>query len=305
MRRFRSSHEMNDEKYVLRYAFDATKGSLMAVLDGVPRGSAIEPGYVSHQLWRLRRVMEGRAARKHPRAVSIVRGVQDGKTSGGALVIAIAARGLGPRAAEPIAHRPEWTLEALAPELAALTVVRKLLEDRKLFVGSRVLGRGPARGASLKAEGLGPLLAASCGAYKITEQADQTASRIIRPPGLHRRTPRSPRAFELLVSGPSGWARRAMRPKRAILKDLALRLLSNDLIASVSPGARESVVGLVEVLRLRGVFSETDLRDRLRLASLSSVLAETMAVAGLAASVRGWRIGGLSQSGPFSRPLLD
>ena len=305
VRRFCSGQVMDDNNLILRYAGNLSGHSLEAILEGVPRGVAIDGDYVSHQVWRMRRVAAGQAPERRSAAVTIERGVVRGKTSGTPLVLAIATRRLGSRADEPISPGCEWTLEWLAPELAALTFVRKMLEDGKLFVGSRALDPGPAAEASLEEEGLGHLLAASCGAYKITEQADRSPSRVIRF-GQHRkrRSGRS-RAFELFVSGPAGWTRRTARPFGAVVKALARRLLLNELVESVSAGALGGTAGLVEVLRLRAVLSQQAVRADALSASLCSVLAETMVVPDLALSVKGWRIGGLSEVGPFSSSPSD
>jgi len=296
---------MNDKQFMLRYSRALSGGSLKAVLEGVPRGVAIDGTYVSHQLWRMRRVAAGLALHGSSAAVTIERGVVRGKTSGAPLVLAIAARRLGPRAREPISPGCAWTLEGLAPELAALSVVRKMLEDGKLFVGSRALDPGPPGESPREEEALAHLLGASCGAYKITEEADRAAYRVIRfgePP--RRRAPRT-RAFELLVSGPSGWTRRAACPIEVIVKALARRLLRNDFVESVSAGGSVGLADQVEVLRLRCVLSQRALRADAFSGSICSVLAETVAVPELAATVRGWRLEGLSEVGPFSSAAAD
>lgn len=291
---------MNNQKLTLRLAVSARAAGLDAVLEGVPRGVTIDEPYVSHQLWRLRRAVEARRPDRRAPLVAIEGGIERANTSGASLALRIASRGLGVRASKPIAPGCEWTFGAVAGELAALTVVRKLLEDRQLFVGSRVLD--PARLERLDDESLGRLLTASCGAYKITERADEAPSRVIRFTGA--RGPRSeelkmPRAFELLISGPPGWVRRAARPQEALLKALARRILSTHLVISVSADTGEGPAGVVEIIRLRGVLSGRGVRRDDRSAVILSVLAETLLVVELAASVMGWRIDGLSDEGPF------
>ena len=291
---------MNKQKLTVRLSISARGRSLEALLEGVPRRVTIDEAYVSHQLWRLRLAASGRRLRQHVPMVAIDGGSGRITTSGAPLALAIAVRGLGGRASKPLATGLRWTLEKVAPEIAALTIVRKLLEDRQLFVGSRVLDADSRE--TLEDEGLSRLLAASCGAYKITEQADLAPSRVIRFTDSRAgasRSSTSPRSVELLASGPSGWVRRSALAQQALLKVLARRMLSSGLFTSAGVAVSEGSQGAVDVIRARGVFFGHAVRRGARFAPTCSVLAETMLIRELAASVLGWRIDGFSEDGPF------
>ena len=188
---------------------------LVGIVEGVPAGLAISSAYIDHQLMR-RQQGYGRGGRMRIEAdkVEILSGVRFGKTLGSPIALMIRNRDSqawrekmavesGGRGVELITiPRPGHadyagavkygfndirnTIERAsaretAMRVACCTIVRKLLEEFGIFIGSHVLSIGAAKMVDRSA--IDKLVAkftkASCGAYKITEQADKSQVRIL------------------------------------------------------------------------------------------------------------------------------
>ena len=188
---------------------------LVGIVEGVPAGLAISSAYIDHQLMR-RQQGYGRGGRMRIEAdkVEILSGVRFGRTLGSPIALMIRNRDSqawrekmavesGGRGVELITiPRPGHadyagavkygfddirnTIERAsaretAMRVACCTIVRKLLEEFGIFIGSHVLSIGAAKMVDRSA--IDKLVAkftkASCGAYKITEQADKSQVRIL------------------------------------------------------------------------------------------------------------------------------
>jgi chorismate synthase len=188
---------------------------LVGIVEGVPAGLAISAAYIDHQL-RRRQQGYGRGGRMRIEAdrVEILSGVRFGKTLGSPIAMmirnrdsqawkekmAVESSGKGselitiPRPGhadyagtvkygfDDIRNAIERaSARETAMRVACCTIVRKLLEEFGIFIGSHVLSIGGARIADRDA--IDKLIAkytkASCGAYKITEEADKSQVRIL------------------------------------------------------------------------------------------------------------------------------
>lgn len=185
---------------MITYSIRKEKGSqrLVGVVHGVPAGVRLAKSYVGHQLTRWIQFETGTAPGiRKDRIVEFSSGLRNGKTDGRRLTMAIAEASVSQT---PIARAARHRVIHSLLQIACNTVIRKWLEDGGVFVGSRVLtSRGPA---ATKAQTLiGSLMQASCGAYKITEEADRSPGRILFHHPSRKRSRRLSNEFEIVVSG--------------------------------------------------------------------------------------------------------
>ena len=190
--------------------------ALIGIVEGVPAGLSISAAYIDHQL-RRRQQGYGRGGRMRIEAdrVEILSGVRFGRTLGSPIALMIhnrdsetwrekmAVESDGEAAEIITVPRPGHadyagsvkygfedirnTIERAsaretAMRVACCTIVRKLLEEFGIFIGSHVLSIGTAkivdRGSVERM--IGKLTKASCGAYKVTEEADKSQVRILQ-----------------------------------------------------------------------------------------------------------------------------
>jgi hypothetical protein len=299
MRLFVLEETVTQRTLTLHVPRPARGPEVRGIVEGIPAGMLIPKGYLSHQLWRIRNQVgsSGRMPKSVP-VVAMLSGIARGRTTGAPIAFTISMEAFGPEASRRLDAASGFTLRGLATSITCLTLVRKFLEDRRVFIGSRVLapsGVGPAASPSVEDPHIARWLKASCGAYKITEQADRSSGRILSVAGLPqpgRRLGGRPFAFELLVSGPSGWMHN-VRPRRPeVAAQLAERLAHLAPIQSVTAdeshieGRRISLVRLRALLETRRGGGE---------AAPLSVVAETMIIPNLARRVAGVRIVGLPE----------
>lgn len=189
--------------------------ALVGVIEGIPAGLSISAEYINHQLLRRQRGY-GRGGRMkiESDAVEIVSGVRFGKTLGSPIALLIpnrdwqnwsekmAVEGDGRSMEKVSIPRPghvdyagavkygfddirntieRGSARETAMRVACCTVARKLLEDVGIFIGSHVLSVGQVKVADrVKIDRLmGRHTKASCGAYKIAEEADKSEVRIL------------------------------------------------------------------------------------------------------------------------------
>lgn len=188
---------------------------MVGVVEGVPAGVEISAEYINHQLWR-RQQGYGRGGRMRIESdkVELLSGIRFGKTLGSPIALVVrnkdwlnwtekmSIEGSG-RGIEKISTpRPghadlvgavKYDFDDLrnvidrasaretAMRVACCTIVRKFLETFGIFIGSHVLSIGPAvmRDRSTVDRLIGKLTVASCGAYKVTEEADKSEVRIL------------------------------------------------------------------------------------------------------------------------------
>jgi len=203
---------------VIRYltAGESHGQALIGIVEGVPAGLSISAAYIDHQL-RRRQQGYGRGGRMRIEAdrVEILSGVRFGRTLGSPIALMIhnrdsetwrekmAVESDGEAAEIITVPRPGHadyagsvkygfedirnTIERAsaretAMRVACCTIVRKLLEEFGIFIGSHVLSIGTAkivdRGSVERM--IGKLTKASCGAYKVTEEADKSQVRILQ-----------------------------------------------------------------------------------------------------------------------------
>lgn len=188
---------------------------LTGVVEGLPAGLEIAKSYIDHQL-RRRQQGYGRGGRMRIESdgVEIVGGIRFGRTTGAPVVLQIqnsdhehwlrvlAVEGDGAGVEPVLVPRPghadfvgsikyrhadirnvieRASARETAIRVACATVVRKFLESVGVFVGSHIIAIG--------AVGLGDRTAvdrkiwkyarASCGAYKVTEEADRSEVRML------------------------------------------------------------------------------------------------------------------------------
>jgi len=202
---------------VIRYltAGESHGQALVGVLEGVPAGVSINAGYINHQLWR-RQQGYGRGGRMRIESdrVEILSGIRFGKTLGTPIAMLIrnadwdnwsermAVEGDGKKIEKVAIPRPghvdfagsvkygfddirntieRGSARETAMRVACCTVVRKFLEDVGIFIGSHVLSIGTAVVSNRRSVDrvIARYMKASCGAYKITEQADKSEVRIL------------------------------------------------------------------------------------------------------------------------------
>jgi hypothetical protein len=271
------------------------RGSFVrGTLEGMPKGVVLPEGYLSHQLWRIRtRLGPGAHGERGPEIVMLSGGIRQRTTTGAPLVVTIRSGRLGMSLGRAPGSGSRTTLRAIALPVVCLTAARKLLEDRSIFVGSRVV----APSALVEERIISELLAASCGAYKVTECADAAKDRIIRarPRATAAHQLRAPiRAFELLVSGPTGWTGPATPDRLALERRLARRVLGVFPVESVTTELVELAWRGITVVRLRCAIKRTSLSGKALAsrAALASVLTESVVIPALLEWVTGQRLGG-------------
>jgi len=189
--------------------------ALVGIIEGVPAGLDISPEYINHQLWR-RQQGYGRGGRMRIESdnVEILSGIRFGRTLGSPIALVIrnrdwenwkekmAIEGNGKGIEKVTIPRPGhadlvgWykygfndirnvieraSARETAMRVALSTVTRKLLETFGIFIGSHVLSIGAVsyKERSKLDALLSKLAKASCGAYKITEEADKSEARIL------------------------------------------------------------------------------------------------------------------------------
>jgi chorismate synthase len=189
--------------------------ALVGIIEGVPAGLKISADYVNHQLWR-RQQGYGRGGRMRIEddRVEILSGVRFGRTLGSPIALVIrnkdwenwvekmAVERDGKGIEKVTIPRPGhadlvgWykfgfddirnvieraSARETAMRVALSTVARKLLETFGIFIGSHVLSIGTVELRDRKTLDrlLSRLMKTSCGAYKITEEADKSEVRML------------------------------------------------------------------------------------------------------------------------------
>lgn len=189
--------------------------ALVGIVEGVPSGLSISSEYIDHQLWR-RQQGYGRGGRMRIESdkVEILSGIRFGKTLGSPIALLIhnkdsknwaekmAVEGSGAGVEKISIPRPghadyvgtmkygyddirnaieRASARETAIRVACCTIIRKLLEEFGIFIGSHVLGIGSAvLGDRLSVDRfIKKHTTASCGAYKVSEEADKSQVRIL------------------------------------------------------------------------------------------------------------------------------
>jgi chorismate synthase len=190
--------------------------ALTGIIEGMPAGVEISAEYINHQLMR-RQQGYGRGGRMkiEKDTVQILSGIRYGKTLGTPIGLTINNRdwdnweavmavsgerpsGVGyVTVARPghadysasVKYRYDDLRNAIerasaretAMRVALCTVARKLLEGVGIFIGSHVIRIGSVAYSSRKSidNRIGERIKASCGAYKITEEADKSEVRFL------------------------------------------------------------------------------------------------------------------------------
>ncbi|MBI4417632.1 MAG: chorismate synthase, partial [Ignavibacteriales bacterium] len=188
--------------------------ALLAIVEGLPAGITISAEYINHQLWR-RQQGYGRGGRMRIESdrVEILSGIRFGKTMGSPVALLIrnkdwtnwsermAVEGEGRGIEQITVPRPghadyvgtvkygfddirnaieRASARETAARVACCTVVRKFLEDVGVFTGSHVISIGQSSVNRGRVDGvIRRKTKASCGAYKITEVADQSDVRML------------------------------------------------------------------------------------------------------------------------------
>jgi len=209
---------MIGSKNVIRFltAGESHGQALVGILEGMPAGIEIETSYINHQLKR-RQQGYGRGGRMKIERdeVKILSGIRYGKTLGSPIALLIenrdwknwqevlAVEGERPESVERIGVvRPghadysatkkyryddvrnsieRASARETAMRVATCTIIRKFLEDVGIFIGSHVIGIGSATyksRADIDSQ-ITEWTKASCGAYKVTEEADKSEVRIL------------------------------------------------------------------------------------------------------------------------------
>jgi chorismate synthase len=202
---------------VIRYltAGESHGQMLVGIVEGMPAGVPISSEYINHQLWR-RQKGYGRGGRMKIETdrVEIVSGVRFGKTLGSPIALLIrnldwqnwaermAVVGEGREVEKISIPRPghvdfagsvkygfddirntieRGSARETAMRVACCTIARKFLEDVGVFIGSHVLSIGRARVTDRRIidRTLAKYIKASCGAYKVTEEADKSEVRML------------------------------------------------------------------------------------------------------------------------------
>ncbi len=189
--------------------------ALVGIVEGVPAGVEISADYINHQLWR-RQQGYGRGGRMRIESdkVEILSGVRFGKTLGAPIAFIVrnkdwanwtekmAVEGSGKGIEKITTPRPghadlvgaikygfddmrnvidRASARETAMRVASCTIVRKFLETFGIFIGSHVLSIGSAsvKDRSVLDKLIKKFSVASCGAYKVTEEADKSPVRIL------------------------------------------------------------------------------------------------------------------------------
>ncbi|MDE3059343.1 MAG: chorismate synthase [Bacteroidota bacterium] len=189
--------------------------ALVGIVEGVPAGVEISSEYINHQLWR-RQQGYGRGGRMRIESdkVEILSGVRFGKTLGTPMSFVVrnqdwanwtekmSVEGTGKSIEKIATPRPghadlvgamkygfddmrnvidRASARETAMRVASCTIVRKFLETFGIFIGSHVLSIGSAveKDRAAIEKQIKKFSTASCGAYKITEEADKSPVRIL------------------------------------------------------------------------------------------------------------------------------
>jgi chorismate synthase len=238
-----------EESIVIRYltAGESHGHALVGIVEGIPAGLSISSEYIDHQL-RRRQHGYGRGGRMkiESDSVTILSGVRHRRTLGSPIALLVKNRdaqnwaekmaidGTGEGIEKISIPRPghvdfagsqkygfddirntieRGSARETAMRVACCTIARKLLEDVGVFIGSHVLSLGEAKVTDRRQ--IDRLIArytkASCGAYKITEEADKSEVRILDAAAERKAIAQIKRAkkqgdtlggvFELIVTG--------------------------------------------------------------------------------------------------------
>ena len=189
--------------------------ALVGIIEGVPAGVPLTADYVNHQL-RRRQQGYGRGGRMRIEtdAVEIVSGIRFGKTLGTPIALLVrnadspnwrtimSVEEPGAKIEKVTIPRPghadyvgtlkyrfddvrnvieRSSARETAMRVACCTIARKFLEECGIFIGSHVLSIGPASigDAQHLRKKILKWTQASCGAYKVTEEADRSQVRIL------------------------------------------------------------------------------------------------------------------------------
>lgn len=189
--------------------------ALVGIIEGLPAGIEISSEYINYQLWR-RQQGYGRGGRMKIESdqVEILSGVRFGKTLGSPISLVVrnkdwvhwsekmAVEGNGTGIEKISTPRPghadlvgavkygfddlrnvidRASARETAMRVACCTVVRKFLETFGIFIGSHVISIGAAELRDRKRVDalIKQLTVASCGAYKIAEEADRSPVRML------------------------------------------------------------------------------------------------------------------------------
>ncbi len=189
--------------------------ALVGIVEGIPAGLSLTAEYINHQLKR-RQQGYGRGGRMKLESdhVEILSGVRFGLTLGSPIALVISNKDsqnwLERMAVEPggkgvekitvprpghgdfvgyMKYRFDDVRNAIerasaretAMRVACCTVARKFLEQFGMFIGSHVLSIGQAalRDSSRVNTLIAKYVKASCGAYKVTEEADKSQVRML------------------------------------------------------------------------------------------------------------------------------
>ncbi|MGH2567650.1 MAG: chorismate synthase, partial [Bacteroidota bacterium] len=189
--------------------------ALVGIVEGVPAGLSISAEYINHQLWR-RQQGYGRGGRMRIESdkVEILSGIRFNKTLGSPIALLIpnkdsknwsermAVEGNGRGIENVTIPRPghadyvgtikygyddirnaieRASARETAMRVACCTVIRKLMEEFGVFTGSHVLSIGAAsvEDRTRIDRMIRRFSNASCGAYKVTEEADKSQVRML------------------------------------------------------------------------------------------------------------------------------
>lgn len=189
--------------------------SLVGIVEGMPSGVPISTDYINHQLWRRQQGF-GRGGRMRIESdkVEILSGIRHGKTIGSPISMIIhnldsprwrevmAIEGSEKGMEKVTIPRPghadyagmkkygyddirnvieRSSARETAMRVACCTVIRKFLEEFGIFVGSHVLSIGDIVTKDRRKIDKAILrhMGATCGAYKISEEADKSELRML------------------------------------------------------------------------------------------------------------------------------
>jgi chorismate synthase len=257
--------------------------SLVGILEGMPAGIGIESSYIDHQLKR-RQQGYGRGGRMkiEKDTVQILSGIRFGTTLGTPIALKIdnkdwknwleimAVEGERPKGVDKISVvRPghadfsasvkyryddvrnsieRASARETAMRVALCSIIRKFLEDVGIFIGSHVLRIGDASYGSRKKidADTWELTKASCGAYKITEEADKSEVRVLSKEvsdsaiaaikGIKKKGDTLGGVFEVLVSGVPAGLGSHVHYDRKLEAQLAQAIMSIPAVKAVEIG---------------------------------------------------------------------
>lgn len=189
--------------------------ALVGIVEGIPAGLSISSEYINHQLWR-RQQGYGRGGRMRIESdkVEILSGIRFGKTLGSPIALVIrnkdsknwsekmAIEGEESNVEKVTIPRPghadyvgtvkygyddirnaieRASARETAMRVACCTIVRRFLEEFGIFVGSHVIGIGTVLvdDRTRIDRLIKKYTKASCGAYKVSEEADKSQVRIL------------------------------------------------------------------------------------------------------------------------------